>query len=245
MAPDAYHAELTALSSGLDRKAAARRLDVHPSAVDGLAEVGLLRHGIALPGLDKLFLPHDVDAFFSAVSVHAQVVDTAPKGSFPIRLVCNKAKVTSGDLLRAQIAGRLRKTCRLRDPDGMPGLLFDLSEVLDLFEGKPLTGLTRADLKARLHVNSSTVSLLLKEGMIMSREVRHPRSRQPLTLVEPADLSRFLSKHLPLGLIAHQLGTQAKHVAARLDKATVRPIPLPDHCSKIYLRDAVIPVISI
>ncbi|WP_136653285.1 TniQ family protein [Paracoccus aeridis] len=245
VAPDAYHAELTALSSGLDRKAAARRLDVHPSAVDGLAEVGLLRHGIALPGLDKLFLPHDVDAFFSAVSVHAQVVDTAPKGSFPIRLVCNKAKVTSGDLLRAQIAGRLRKTCRLRDPDGMPGLLFDLSEVLDLFEGKPLTGLTRADLKARLHVNSSTVSLLLKEGMIMSREVRHPRSRQPLTLVEPADLSRFLSKHLPLGLIAHQLGTQAKHVAARLDKATVRPIPLPDHCSKIYLRDAVIPVISI
>lgn len=97
----------------------------------------------------------------------------------------------------------------------------------------------------RSHVNSSTVSLLLREGMIMNREVRHPRSRQPLSLVEPADLARFLAKHLPLGLIAHQLGTQAKHVAARLDKATVRPIPLPDHCSKIYLRDAVIPVISI
>ena len=245
VAPGAYHAELTALSSGLDRKAAARRLGVHPSAVDGLAEVGLLRHGIALPGLDKLFLPDDVDAFLAAVTLHVQMVDTAPEGCFPIRLVCNKAKVTSGDLLRAQIAGRLRKTRRLRDPYGMPGLLFDLSEVLDLFEGKPLTGLTRADLKARLHVNSSTVSLLLKEEMIASREVRHPRSRQPLSLVEPADLARFLAKHLPLGLIAHQLGTQAKHVAARLDKAKVRPIPLPDHCSKIYLRDAVIPVISI
>ena len=36
-----------------------------------------------------------------------------------------------------------------------------------------------------------------------------------------------------------------QHVSARLDKAEVRPIPLPDSCSLIYLRAEAAPVIAI
>ena len=232
VAPGAYHAELRALSSGLDRKAAARRLDVHPSAIDGFVEAGLLQHGIALPGLEKLFLPDDVDAFLAALISKAKLVDRVPEGSFPIRSVCNKAKVTSADLLRAQIAGRFGKVSRLRGTDRLPGLLFDLAEVPDVFEAEGLSGLTRDDLRKQLHINSSTVSLLLKRGLIGSREVRDPCSRQSLSLVEPRELDRFLEKYTPLGLIAHQLGTQARHAAARLEQARSRPLRLPEACSK-------------
>lgn len=147
VAPGAYHAELTALSSGLDRKAAARRLDVHPSATDGLVESGLLQHGIALTGLEKLFLPDDIDAFLA--------------------------------------------------------------------------------------------------DLIGSREVRDPCSRQSLSLVEPRELDRFLEKYTPLGLIAHQLGTQARHAAAWLEQARSRPLRLPEACSKIYLRKEVAQIIAI
>ncbi|WP_148043686.1 hypothetical protein [Paracoccus methylarcula] len=91
-------------------------------------------------------------------------------------------------------------------------------------------------LRKRLHVNCSTVSLLLKNGIIASREVPDPRTRQPLSSIASEELDRFLDLHLPLGLMAYELGTQARHVAARLDKAEVWPIPLPDQCSKIYLR---------
>ena len=81
--------------------------------------------------------------------------------------------------------------------------------------------------------------------MIASKEVPDPRSRQPLSLVAAEELDRFLDRHLPLGLMAHELGTQARHVAARLDRAEVWPIPLPERCSKIYLRHEATPIIAI
>ena len=86
---------------------------------------------------------------------------------------------------------------------------------------------------------------LQKSGMIASKEVPDPRSRQPLSLVAAEELDRFLDRHLPLGLMAHELGTQARHVAARLDRAEVWPIPLPERCSKIYLRHEATPIIAI
>lgn len=243
--PGAYDAELAALSTGLDRKAVARRLTVHPSTVDALLQMRLLNHGIVLPNLEKLFLPEDVDAFLMAITANAGTVGKAPLGSFPLPVICNKAKIKSTDLFRALIAGKFGTVSRLRDVEGLPGLLLDLVEVLDHFEGPELSGLRRSEVRTRLHINSSTVGLLIGKGMIASTEVRDPRTRRPLSLVTRRELDRFLAKYLPLGLIVHALGTQAKHVAARLDRAEVWPIHMPAHCSKIYLREEAAPIIAI
>ena len=243
--PGAYDAELAALSRGLDRKAVARRLMVHPSTVDALLQIGLINHCIALPNLEKLFLPEEVDAFLIAITASAEAVDKAPLGSFPVPVICNKAKIKSADLFTALIAGKFRTVSRLRDLEGLPGLLLDLVEVLDHFEGPELLGLRRSELRTELHINSSTVGLLLGNGMIASTEVRDPRTRRPLSLVTRKELDRFLAKYLPLGLMAHALGTQAKYVAAKLGKAEVWPICLPAHCSKIYLREEASAIVAI
>lgn len=151
------------------------------------------------------------------------------------------------DLLRAVLDGRLKTLWRLRSLHGFPAPRLDLAEVMAVFEAPPLTltGLSRTDLRKRLHVNCSTVSLLLGKGMIDSTRVRDPRTRQSMSLIAPEAVDRFLSICLPLGLIAQVLGTQAKHVSARLDKAEVRPIPLPDRCSLICLHSEAAPVIAI
>lgn len=245
VAAGAHDTELAALSTGLDRKAVARRLMVHPSVIDAFLHAGLLNHGIVLPKLEKLFLPEDVDAFLSAVAANAEAVDEPPEGLFPLPVICNKAKVKSTELIPILIAGKFLKVSRLRNADGLPAVLLDLDEVLDHFASKPLEGLRHDDLRKRLHVNSSTVSLLLGTGMIASRKVRGPRTRYPQSRVSPQELDRFLARYLPLGLMAHALGTQARHVAARLDKAEVWPIHLPAHCSKIYLREEAAPIIAI
>lgn len=116
-----------------------------------------------------------------------------------------------------------------------------------VFEAPPLTltGLSRTDLRKRLHVNCSIVSLLLGKGMIDSTRVRDPRTRQSVSLIAPEAVDHFLSIYLPLGLMAQVLGTQAKHVSTRLDRAEIRPIPMPDRCSLIYLRSEAAPVIAI
>lgn len=45
VAPGLHDDELTALAAGLDRKQAARRLNLHPSAIDRLVEAGLRMSG--------------------------------------------------------------------------------------------------------------------------------------------------------------------------------------------------------
>lgn len=82
-------------------------------------------------------------------------------------------------------------------------------------------------------------------GVIASTEARHPRTRQSMSLVAPEEVERFFDRYLPLGLMAYALGTQAKHVAVRLDDAEVWPLQLPERCSKIYLRREAAPIIAI
>ncbi|WP_323009554.1 TniQ family protein [Paracoccus sp. (in: a-proteobacteria)] len=245
VAPAAYARELRILATGLDRKQAAQKLNIHPSVIDDLVNAGLLRHGIVLPKLEKLFLPEDVDALLASVMAGAAVVDVAPEGSFPLGLIGGKAKLKAVGLLQARIAGQLKAAHRLCGVDGIPGRLLDLAEVLDCFAAAPHTGLTRQQLRVHLHVNGATISLLLKSGLIASTQLRAPRSRRWMSSVAPEELERFLSRYLPLGLMAYELGTQARHVAARLDKANVWPIPMPAHCSKIYLREEAAPIIAI
>ena len=57
----------------------------------------------------------------------------------------------------------------------LPGLLPDLAKVLDCFAAAPRSGLTRHQLRLRLHVNGATISLLLKSGLIESTPMRAPR----------------------------------------------------------------------
>ncbi len=245
VAPGRYDAELNLLSMGLDRRKAARHLNVHPSTIDRLLQDGFLNHAIALPNMDRLFHPADLDSFLEAIFANGTLVDAEPDGTWPLRTIALKATLQKADLLRALIAGRLKKVWQLRGVDGLPALRLDFSEVLDCFEAPPQTSLSRDDVRKKLHVNGTTICLLFGNGMIASTEGHHPRTRRQLSLVEPEELDRFLARYIPLGLIAFRLGVQARHVDAQLNKAGVRPIPLPSRCSKIYLREEVLSVIAI
>lgn len=110
VAPGAYDTELSILSRGLDRKQAARHLNLHPSAIDKLVAAGLLNHALALPQMDKLFLPEDIDSFLTAVFANADPVDTAPAGAWSLRSIAQKATLPNADLLRAVISGRLKRS---------------------------------------------------------------------------------------------------------------------------------------
>lgn len=77
-----------------------------------------------------------------------------------------------------------------------------MAEVPERFEAATLIGLSRNDLRKRLHINCSTVGLLLGKGVIASTEARHPRTRQYMSLVAPEEEERVLDRYLPLGLMA-------------------------------------------
>ena len=136
-------------------------------------------------------------------------IDDEQDGACSLLGIAQKARLQHADLLRAVQNRRLKSVWRLRSIDGLPAVRLNLAEVMAAFEAPPLAGLTRTDLSKRLHVNGSTVSLLLSRRMIDSTQATNPRTRQSLSLIAPEAVDRFLDTYLPLGLMAHDLGAQA------------------------------------
>lgn len=194
------------------------RADVVSMAVPSPATpkgVGLsMLRPLALPHMDRLFLRENLDCFLASVFASAGLVDEVPAGAFPLRTIAQKATWPYSDLLLAVINGRLAKTWRLRGLGGLAALHLDLAEVRDIFEAVPLRGMSRNDLRKRLHINCSTVSLLLGKGVIASAEARHPRTRQPMSLITSEEVERFLDRYLPLGLMAYEWGTLRRAAAS-------------------------------
>ncbi|MCG7495163.1 hypothetical protein [Thalassobius sp. Cn5-15] len=72
--------------------------------------------------------------------------------------------------------------------------------------------------------------------MLQAKTVRHHRSRRPMVLITKDDLLEFLQQHVTLGMMAYAARTQAVHVATKLEKAGIYPLPLGAKFSKIYER---------
>ncbi|PTE14503.1 TniQ family protein [Pseudogemmobacter blasticus] len=244
VAKGSYTKELEVLASGLDRVEASRKFGVHVSLIDRLVDADLLQYSLSLPGLGKLFRREDLDAFWNSVTFRAPLADNVPAGAFALQHIGRRAKVQSVELLHALAKGTFKKAFRLRGAKGFRAIHLDLNEVLDVFASRPVEGLSRKQVRKALHINCQTISVIFRKKMIESTRVRSPRSRKWMSIVAPEQLDWFLSRYLPLGLMAYDIGTQARHVSSRLERAGIQPIPLPPQCSKIYLREEVSPVIA-
>jgi len=65
-----------------------------------------------------------------------------------------------------------------------------------------------------------------------------------MSIVLPQALDAFLERYVTLGILANQVGTQAKHVSSRLERLKIDPIQLAPRFSKIYLRENLLGVLS-
>ncbi|MEP0503618.1 MAG: hypothetical protein ABJD13_03925 [Paracoccaceae bacterium] len=124
----------------------------------------------------------------------------------------------------------------MQETEGLASLAVDLEEILVLFEGPPLEGYTNLQLKQVLRVNDPTITYLVNERYIRACETRHPRSRRPMSIVPTEAHDAFLERYVTLGILASQVGTQAKHVSSRLERLKIDPIQLAPRFSKIYER---------
>ena len=57
-----------------------------------------------------------------------------------------------------------------------------------------------------------------------------------MALIGLNEMHEFLREHTTLGMMAHAAKTQARHVATKLESASIVPLPLEDRFSKIYMR---------
>jgi len=150
--------------------------------------------------------------------------------------LCNHAKCQFEEAIHLARSGSLHSFCRLPSSSRIHDCYADLEDLRDQLQGPEHQGYTKQEVKRLLRVNDPTVTLLVRKPMLRARIVRHHRSRRPMALIVSDAMSEFLGSHATLGMMAHAARTQAKHVAAKLDKAGLEPLPLGDRFSKIYER---------
>lgn len=152
--------------------------------------------------------------------------------------LCQHAKCHFEEVIRVAQSGMLRSLCRSHDALDIHDCFADLEDLRDQLQGPAHKGHTKQEAKRMLRVNDPTVTLLVRKSLLPARMVRHPRSRRRMGVISSQALSAFLKEHATLGMMAYAAKTQAKHVATRLEKAGIEPLPLGERFSKIYRRSA-------
>ena len=231
-----YDPVLNEFAQCLRPKVAAAELGIRVEALQRLAKVEILKPRFDMPSMVPVYHPSDLDVFRASILKHASVVDKIPVGNIPLFKLCNHAKCHFEEAIHLALSGSLHSFCRLRSSSRIHDCYADLEDLRDQLQGPKHQGYTKQEVKRLLRVNDPTVTLLVRKSILRARMVRHHRSRRPMALIGSDAMSEFLESHATLGMMAHAAGTQAKHVATKLDKAGVVPIPLGGRFSKIYKR---------
>ncbi len=220
----------------IDRIEAAAYLNLNRPLFDRLRKIGVVLPVATFDGLKGLYKRNHLDLVLARFLGRAEDVDMLAGSRMELGVACNKAKVTIERVIPLILDGSIKWLGRIQGIEGLGSLAVDLEEVLDLFEGPPLAGLTKQQLKRMLRVNDPTITHLVKERYIRACETRHPRSRRPMSIIPTEAHDAFLERYVTLGILANQVGTQAKHVSTRLERLKIDPIQLAPRFSKIYER---------
>lgn len=239
---DESEAAISGVADALDRLEAVDRLGIHRDGFDRLRKAGFIEPVVTMLGVKCLFSPTDLDVFLGNLLDESHLV--AEPSSHQVRLTsaCSKTKHQIQEFIPLILERKLNWIGKLCGEQGISAILVDINEVLDYFETPLPPGYTKRDLKKLLRVNDPTITYLVKRRFLQSKIVPHPRSKRPMALISEESYNGFLEQYVTLGILANQIGTQAKHIASRLDKLEVNPIKLPKRYSKIYDRSAVSPL---
>jgi len=234
----------TKLVDVVDRLEAAKYLNVNRNLFDRLRTFGFIQPVAKFDGLKGLYKPSHLDEVMSQFTDRAESIDRSIGSRMDLGVACNKAKVKVEQVIPLILDGSIKWLGKLRGVEGLASLAVDLDEVLDLFEGPPLQGYTKQQLKRMLRVNDPTITYLVKKRYIRTHETRHPRSRRPMSIIPKEEHAAFLERYVTLGILANNIGTQAKHVSSKLEKLKIDPIQLPSRYSKVYEREKLSGVIE-
>ena len=218
----------------VDRIEAAAHLNVNRPLFDRLRKIGVVQPVAVFDGLKGLYKPDHLDQVLARFLDRAETVEALTGSCMELGVACNKAKVTIEQVVPLILDGTIKWLGKMRGIEGLASLAVDLEEILDLFEGPPLVGYTKQQLKRMLRVNDPTITYLVNERYIRACETRHPRSRRPMSIISTEAYDAFIERYVTLGILANNIGTQAKHVSSKLEKLNIDPIQLPPRYSKVY-----------
>lgn len=218
----------------------AQSVGITKSFVRRFSDAGFVRPRYNLVGMDPVFHPDDIEDFLKHLQSTARRVSEVPIGTYRLAEASSRAKCCLEDVIQLSLVGKLKSLCYTVETPNLRDFYVDREEVLDHFQSDAPDGHTKVQIQKFLRINTTTICLLVDRGLLTCKRIRHHRSRKPMSLIRTSDLMSFLGEHATLGMMANHYGTQAIHVARKLETKDVFPMALGSTmCSKIYLRQKV------
>lgn len=233
----AKHSDLLSeVANGFRRERASQFLGCSRSSFDKIVAAGLITPVLKLDEFTESYSEAELQRLISNCMSSLQTGDYDPDDFISIRNATRKTKMSLFEVIDALSEGKVRYLPPLAGRANLGSILINWRE-LRLVSGNDWPdGYTKHELKRILRVNDSTVGHLTREKYIVGKTYLCARTGVKGEIISQCDLDRFLRKYVTLGILAHRIGTQAKHVSAKLDKLGVNPLQFPQRYSKIYLR---------
>ncbi len=230
-----FENEFKAITNDLEMKDAALYLNIHPQRFGEFVTNKYIQPSLELPRIHRLYAKSELDRFLSSLNVYKEI-EYEQEGFLSLGGVSNSLKIEYSILIKLLQSGRLKHTSFIASTRGIAGIRINRKELEELIRLPKPKGYCRATLKSRLRISTQTVTYLIKYKLIASTTYSHPRTGKRTTLVQEEDVQDFLIEHASLGLLAHKVGMQARHVSSRLKKKGIYQMPFPKHLSMIYRR---------
>lgn len=224
------------LNTSLDAVDACKHLGV---SLDFLK--GLKRADILVPKSDGLneipkYDAQAVQGFLDQLFRRARAEPVGEHDLVPISEAAPRARTDSSHILALILDRRLQAyfgAGRLRRVDD---LLVSLSELKSVIVRPEMEGLTKGQVAQALRVTYRTVTWLTDRGLLETKLVLNPRTRQRVNAVQKTSLKAFSQTHVTLGQLAHRYQRHAGPFGRHLETKGVWPMAAPEGVSWIYER---------
>lgn len=196
---------------------------------------------ILAPHLDALdqvpkYDRQDVDNLIKRLS--HQVLDGPPLESKPVTIIeaARRLRCPCAQIIRLMLDGGVTTVCRNESTPGLAGFMICLSELRGALPPIEMSGVTRGEAARLLRVAYPTINYLVVEGLLISKRVRNPRSRQFLDAICNDSIEAFQEKYVTLGALAKRYRRAPGPLGCQLEAKGICPLETPKGISWIFER---------
>ncbi|HYF55666.1 MAG TPA: hypothetical protein VEA41_15545, partial [Salinarimonas sp.] len=178
----------------------------------------------------------DLDLFLARLLSRAVAAQDIAPSMADITAAARASQCSGADVARLILDGRLRRVERLLTKQGYGSLLVDTDELKSLLYA-PVAGISLSVAARRLKICSKVARRLVALGDLASREIIHPVTRRPATMVDESEIEAFSRRYVGLTDLARRRRVLPADLRRVLAEEGVHPALGPkDYGASFYER---------
>jgi hypothetical protein len=201
----------------------------------------LRQSGIVEPIVDALdqvpkYEKHVLEVLLTRLEAAVRVQTTQIDEMVSIIEAARRLRCPAPEIVELILNGRVEWVSRDAAVHGLAGFRVGLSQVRAALPPLEMDGVIKGEAVSMLRVTYPTINHLIGKGLLRSRRVRNPKSRQFLDAVCTDSIAEFQRNYVTLGQLAYKYRRASGPLGCHLEAKGVCPFETPQGISWYYNR---------